>query len=486
MLLSFDRIPAHAGEAANPSPIDPSLGIENLEHLVFIVMQSRSFDHYFGTFPGANGIGKGRFTVCIPNPQKGTCQRPYHDTNFWDEGGPHNKAASDMSINGGGMNGFIRAAQQITSACRKKKHAEGFGCRMAKPGPGGQPDVLGYHTAKEIPNYWRYAHRYLLQDRMFAPADAWSLPAHLHLVSAWSAKCATGKGELCRTSVTRPDQTPNKGRWTPHSKWSNCSSPKCNLQRPFAWADITHLIWAHNNLPGEPRVSWGYYVAEGTCIDPSQTPRSCKSEGKKATPFVHNPLPGFQTVWSERKCNAPGCKRNLSNVKYHAAYYRAVEAGALPNVSWVVPGNGFSDHAPQDIRNGQAFATRVINAIMKRPALWEKTAVFLVWDDWGGFYDHVEPPVIDSHGYGMRVPSIVISPWVDRDITVDHRRYSFDSFLRLIQDRFLDGWRLNGENKGWADARPTTRENLAGDISRVFDFTQRPIGPIRLDPRPLG
>ena len=100
-----------------------------------------------------------------------------------------------------------------------------------------------------------------------------------------------------------------------------------------------------------------------------------------------------------------------------------------------------------------------MNAAMQGPDA-ERTAVFLVWDDWGGFYDHVRPPRVDALGYGLRVPSIVISPYADRGLDVDHGTYSFDAFLKLIEDRFLDGARLNGWNQGWRDPRPTTREEV--------------------------
>jgi phospholipase C len=132
----------------------------------------------------------------------------------------------------------------------------------------------------------------------------------------------------------------------------------------------------------------------------------------------------------------------------------------------------------------------VINAIMRKRALWSRTAIFLFWDDWGGFYDHVKPPrfVEDNyaHGYGIRVPSILISPWADRGLNVDHGEYSFDSFLRLIEDRFLGGQRLDGSNLDWPDPRPTTREARAGNLLRAFDFQQQPIPRLILDPRPNG
>ena len=86
-----------------------------------------------------------------------------------------------------------------------------------------------------------------------------------------------------------------------------------------------------------------------------------------------------------------------------------------------------------------------MNAVMQGdPDQWMHTAIFITWDDWGGFYDHVRPIRIDENGYGIRVPGIVISPWVDRDLGVDHQTLSFDAYLKLIEDRFLDGWRLDG------------------------------------------
>ena len=129
--------------------------------------------------------------------------------------------------------------------------------------------------------------------------------------------------------------------------------------------------------------------------------------------------------------------------------------------------------------------THVINAAMRGPD-WNTTAIFLAWDDWGGFYDHVRPIRIDENGYGIRVPGIMISPWADRDLDVDHQTLSFDAYLKLIEDRWLDGQRLDGQNMGWRDARPTVREDAArlGDLADAFDFTQVPIPPLILDPTP--
>jgi len=437
--------------------IDPDAGIMNLDHLIFIVQENRSFDSYFGTFPGADGLphAHGHFSACIPDPAAHHCHRSYHDTNVFDRGGPHNVAASNITVHGGRMNGAIRALRAIGTTCEHHPRAV---CDRAKPGPSGQPDVMGYHTAQEIPNYWAYARRYGLQDRMFAPSDSWTLPSHLYLVSGWSATCPRPMDPMsCRSDLDLPgSNVASNGRtWTPVD-----GSP-----RPYAWADITWLL-THAG------VSWGYYVGRGTCVLPPCEPRE-----KPNTNPIQNPLPGFRTVKATN---------GFSNIRIHARFFELAAHGNLPSVSWVMPSYGDSEHPPDSISNGQAWVTKVVNAVMQGPEeQWLHTAIFVTWDDWGGFYDHVPPIRIDANGYGIRVPAFVISPWV-RPGLIDHQTLSFDAYLKLIEDRFLGGQRLDPLTDGWPDSRPTVRENAAqlGDLSNEFDFTQPPVPPLVLDPTP--
>jgi phospholipase C len=314
---------------------------------------------------------------------------------------------------------------------------------------------MGFHDAREIPNYWAYAELYLLQDRMFAPADSWTLPSHLYLVSGWSATCT----DLARPSSCRSDLQFPGGVW---ARWGTTWTPAMGAPRPYIWAPITWMLF-------KAGVSWAYYVGPNTCVV-----APCHDEGALVTVPVQDPLPGFTAVARTHQ---------LSNVRSNLDYFAAARAGTLPAVSWVMPTIGRSDHPPGDISRGQAWVTRVVNAAMRGPD-WLHTAIFLTWDDWGGFYDHVRPPSIDMNGYGLRVPGIVISPWVRPGI--DHQTLSFDAFLKLIEDRFLDGRRLDGKNWGWPDARPSTRENAAilGDLRLEFDFTQQPLEPLILDPAP--
>jgi hypothetical protein len=129
---------------------------------------------------------------------------------------------------------------------------------------------------------------------------------------------------------------------------------------------------------------------------------------------------------------------------------------------------------------GQSYVTALINTVMKSPE-WESTVIFLSWDDWGGFYDHVAPPQVDANGYGLRVPGIVISPFAKTGF-IDHQTLSHDAYVKFIEDVFLSGRRLDPRTDGRPDPRPDVRENAAvlGDLQADFDFTQPPRAPLLL------
>src|SRR6266700_140121 len=136
-----------------------------------LMQENRSFDSYFVTFPGADGIPKG---VCLADPRNGGCRRPWvdhHDSNGND---PHAEIPFRADVDGGKMDGFVAQADKEL-------------CRSSGPC---HPDVMGYHVGSDIPNYWAYAKNFVLQDHMFEAAGSWSLPAHLYEVSGWSAKCS--------------------------------------------------------------------------------------------------------------------------------------------------------------------------------------------------------------------------------------------------------------------------------------------------------
>jgi len=181
-------------------------GITKIKHVIVVMQENRSFDNYFGTFPGADGIPmrNGVATVCVPVPGVAGCVRPYHDTSLIDGGGPHNVTAAERDIDGGAMDGFARSA--VAGRMKACDHATVNPVCTNATTPGDVPDALGYHTAAEIPNYWAYARRFVLQDHMFEGVNAWSLPAHLDMVSGWSAKCTDPTDPMsCATNIDRPD-----------------------------------------------------------------------------------------------------------------------------------------------------------------------------------------------------------------------------------------------------------------------------------------
>jgi phospholipase C len=431
-----------AGGSEGAGPEAPRALRQAIKHVVIIMQENRSFDSYFGTYPGADGIPmqSGQPAVCVPDPKLGGCVRPFHDPSVVNQGGPHASQDVPTDIDGGRMDGFIAAAEQ-TGAC---KNVNDPSCRSQNP-----QGVMGYHDAREIPNYWAYAHSFVLNDHMFEPVASWSLPSHLFLLSGWSANC-TQQGNPFSCAAGAPGALPSQ-------------------PQPYAWTDITYLLH-------QAGVSWAYYVFKGAEPDCAEGEVSCPPTPQApATPSIWNPLPGFTTV------NQDG---QLGNVQSTSSFYSAARNGTLPSVSWVVPNQQFGEHPPASIAEGQAYVTGLINAVMRGPD-WSSSAIFLAWDDWGGFYDHVAPPTVDGLGYGLRVPALVISPYA-RQGFIDHQTLSFDAYVKFIEDLFLGGRRLDPRTDGRPDPRAVVRENapVLGDLSADFELGRPPRAPLLLAPRP--
>jgi phospholipase C len=199
-----------------------------------------------------------------------------------------------------------------------------------------------------------------------------------------------------------------------------------------------------------------------TCAPVKQGPK---------TPGIWNPLPHFTDVHQDGQ---------LSNIQTLTNFYAAAKSGNLPAVSWIAPNGTVSEHPPGLISAGQSYVTGLINAIMESPD-WDSTAIFLNWDDWGGFYDSVVPPSVDANGYGLRVPGLVISPYA-RQGYIDHQILSQDAYNKFIEDDFLGGQALNPATDGRPDPRPDVREDepILGNLVNDFDFNQTPRSPMIL------
>ena len=418
---------------------------------MFVIQENRSFDSYFGTYPGADGIPTqdGKFSVCVPDPVTSSCVYPYHDRNDRNDGGPHGVTDSFGDIAGGKMDGFVRAARRkLGRVCARNQrslhHDLDPSCSEGKP-----IDAMGYHDGREIPNYWRYARDFVLQDHMFEDNYGWSLPAHLFLVSAWSASCRDPyKPMTCVNDIRNPGRLGAKARRIFRGRPSK-DNPR------FGWTDLTYLLHEHG-------ISWRYYLTPNSPPDPG-------------TPEIWNPLPRFTTVHQDGQ---------VGNVVPSTEFFRDAANGTLPAVSWVVPSGADSEHPPALVSRGETWVTRVVDAVMRSPD-WKSTAIFLKWDDWGGFYDHVDPPKVDENGYGIRVPALVISPYAKRGY-VDHQTLAPDAYLKFVEDDFLGGQRLDPKTDGRPDPRPDVREDvpILGDLRRDFDFDQPPRAPVILPLHP--
>jgi len=454
---SSSTSPTTTTSVLTPNP--PGVGIHKIQHVVVIMQENRSFDSYFGTYPGADGIpglgGNPGTVPCVPDPATGGCVKPFHDQQDRSLGGPHSAGASVADINGGKMDGFVGEQERGMAGC-----AQTF--NPACGNGGGTPDVMGYHTGADIPNYWTYAHDYVLQDHMFESVASWSLPAHLYMVSEWSAYCSLqADPKSCRSAIESPQNPPDFARRLGNPLPTNPN---------YAWTDLTWLLHKEG-------VSWAYYVDTGSQPDCDEdAAMSCAPVVQTAkTPGIWNPLPYFTDVQQDDQ---------LGNIESLPNFFTAAKNGTLPAVSWVTPNGTVSEHPPGLISAGETYVTGLINAIMRSPD-WSSTAIFLSWDDWGGFYDHVVPPRVDALGYGLRVPGLVISPYA-RAGYIDHQTLSFDAYTKFIEDDFLGGQRLDPKTDGRPDPRPDVRETLPelGDLQSDFDFNQAPTPPVLLNVTP--
>ena len=404
----------HSDLIANGGGTIPQMppGLEKIEHFVFIIQENRSFDSYFGTYPGADGIATG---TALPG-FLGREVASYHDTALKNRGGPHGWDNAQADIDGGLMDGFVKQSQASLALSPQL------------PGDAGNPDdVMGYHDYREIPNYWDYANLYVLQDRMFESVASYSLPSHLYALAGQSGGYVGG--------------------------------PFVPLPHTFSFPEITELLKNTN-------IDWKYYVREGREGDTendSLVGMSADDTQAAHTYTNKNPLPAFPEVRNDAE--------QYSRLVSADQFYRDAHAGELPQVSWVIPSDDVSEHPPSSVADGMAYVTGVVNAVMASPN-WEHTAIFIAWDDWGGFYDHVYPPSVDKYGLGIRVPGIVISPYAKHGY-IDHKTAAFESWLKLVEERF-------------AVPSLTARDTKAYDMIDAFDFSQIPREAVQLSATPSG
>jgi phospholipase C len=452
--------PARAGLFTSVQPVQHRPSSNPIQHLIFIVQENRSFDSFFGTYPGADGIPTA--TPCLPSKwYPSTCYTPYPDHDASNQGGPYENSYQVADIDGGKMDGFaIQREEALGPNCAPKADGRRVDPRKTivvdDPEDGQSStkclvDVMGYHTGKDLPNYWAYAQNYVLFDHFYESAESWSLPGHLALFSGWSAECKKLNPPVissCSSNLQGKD-------WSP--------SGNAGPEIPYLWTDITYLLYQNN-------VSWAAYLDGGLggAIGPPST----------AVQGIWIPLGGFETV------NEDGQYANAIDNTVTDFYTEAAN-GTLPQVSWVIPNYNDSDHPQASVATGETFATNVVNAVESGPD-WNNSAIVMVWDDMGGFYDHEPPPFkLDADGPGLRVPAILISPYAISG-TIDHQILTSDSFLKLIEDTFLNGESMS--QSGRPDPRPDYRDQSTqlGNILNDFNFNQQAHPPLILSPHPMS
>lgn len=387
---------APSPEPAHTAPVAP-VGLNKIDHFVFIMQENRSFDSYFGTYPGADGIPGN--TVLVGPLGSVT---PFHDSSKVNNGASHRWINARADINGGKMNGFLW---------------QSFG----------DPNVMGYHDYREIPNYWNYAKLYVLQQKMFESVTSYSLPAHLYMLAGQSGGYVG--------NVLQP------------------------MPQAYLFPEITQSLQSRG-------VTWRYYVTSGTVPDPEDGIAVGGIAKQQQTPHEYtfkNPLPAFPAVRNDES--------QWDNLVDTAQFYSDCASATLPQVCWVTPSDAVSEHPPSDIGVGMAYVTGLVNAVMQSPE-WDHTAIFIAWDDWGGFYDHVTPPVVDQYGLGIRVPALIISPYAKQGF-IDNSTASFESWLRIVEERY-------------GISPLTERDETAYDMIDAFDFTQAPRAPVILSATSSG
>ncbi len=382
--------------------LPPRLGedMRKIQHVIWIMQENHSFDNYFGTFPGADGIPP---HICLSRlPGSVDCVAPFHMPNLYPTCDlPHEWEDAHAVYDNGKMDAFVWVE--------------------------GTPYTMGYYDESDIPNYWQYARHFTLCDAFFSSQMGESLTNHLFSLAAQSGGMIGGARTVEEVEKIRDDPG------------------------GFSFAALVDLL-------KKAKVSWKFYV--------ETTPHS---PNEKMPPdilwyLLHpdpkqfslwNPLPGFKSVRED--------PAKLANLVALDEYYADLEKATLPQVSWIVPDFDDSEHPPAPIGQGMWYVTKMINALMNS-AYWKDTVVFLMWDDYGGYYDHVPPPEVDAFGFGPRVPALVISPYAKRGY-VSHYVYDFTSVLKLIEKRY-----------GLPNL--TTRDLRANDLSDCFDFEQKPLSPL--------
>jgi phospholipase C len=399
---SMPTTPGLPTQARGSLPVGPSIPFGKIQHVVIVIQENRSFNNLFATFPGADGAtsglnSKGQ-TVALTETQL------YSSENF-----TNSYSAYTTEYDGGKMDGWNLV------------YVNGKYCATC---------AYAYVNPNAIKPYWTMAQQYVLADHTFPTEGSGSFTSHQDLIRGDSA--ISNKESLI--------DFPSHGPWGCDAQ-KGTTTPLLTDKRqyiqtgPFPCLKYDTL---RDTLDAKG-VSWKYY-----------------------TPSVlTGGLPGaywnaFDAIYAVRY--GPEWSKNVSSPETNI--FSDISKGQLASVSWIVPNSKNSDHAGFSRADlGPTWVANLVNAIGESH-YWYNSAIIVVWEDWGGWYDNVAPPQLGYAGLGFRVPMIVISPYAKQGV-VDHTQYEFGSIIRFVEQVFK------------LKSLGTTDRGSHG-IDAPFDFNQRP------------
>jgi phospholipase C len=382
------------GSSSNSTTVTPNTPNGQIKHIVFFIKENRTFDNYFGTYPGANGATTATDSTGQVVPLRHQADQ-IADID-------HSSEGTRMAWDNGKMDKFDLL------------HSNGkLGTAASAPYTN---NSLTQMYQSNIPDYWTYAQNFVLGDNMFSSLMGPSFPNHLYTIAAQSGGV-----------VDNPQTDKNVGTLGNASNGWGCdvANQTVKVENSSGAVSVQEACFDFQTLADEldaKHYSWRYYAP------PSGTG-------------------GY--IWST--FNAIKHIRYGPDWKYVVPteqFMTDAASGNLPTVSWIVTPAQFSEHPPASVCVGENWTVRMLNSLMQGPN-WSSTAVFLTRDDFGGFYDHVPPQQIDNYGLGFRVPLLVISPYAKKGF-IDHTQFEFSSMLRFAEDE-LSLPTLTNRDKGAND-----------------------------------
>ncbi|MGB8966249.1 MAG: alkaline phosphatase family protein [Candidatus Cybelea sp.] len=437
-------------------------GSTPIKHVVIIIQENRSFDNLFATFPGANGTTTG-LAAAMPAPVASACAAegqpvitkpttvPLTKVTLVGVGFPGN-FGKEWDLPHVYPSGYLAECNSADwSHPSASNPCKMDGADLTYSGPNGEgPQATCLYTyqyvdPQQIQPYWDLAKDYVLADNTFQTQGSGTFTAHQDLIAGGTVLSGSNDDSV----IDNPTGFP----WGCDSRTPGPSAPGA----------VTSLITTYGQylLDKGPYPCFTYETMRDL-LDAKSVPWKYYSfrvypwygKDKGDTPGIWS---AFDAISAVRHSKEWGTKVTYTDMKIFAD----VKDGRLPAVAWLTPDAANSDHPQEGCKcdHGPSWVASVVNAIGESK-YWKSSAIIVLWDDWGGFYDHVPPPFYDdAGGLGFRVPMLIVSPYVQAH--VEHTQYEYGSILKFIENN----WNLG--SLGTTDKRATS-------IGNAFDFTRKP------------